>query len=96
MCVIQHFYHHPRLSSALNAYDINASFGGLCARTHTNTPFPAVAVVSRSELVELSAATCGGTWLDHGLKITEPSNIARFIFLRSTHVLPTETQNSTR
>ena len=35
-------------------------------------PYRAGVVASRPELVGLDAATCGGTWLGHGLKKTEP------------------------
>ena len=55
----------PRLTTALNAHGANSSPGGLCAHTQTK-PSRAGAVVSRSQLVELGAATCVGTWLGHG------------------------------
>ena len=59
MCIIQH-RNRPLKSTALNAHGTDASADGLCARTHTLTkPCRAGFAVSRSELIEPGAATCG-------------------------------------
>ena len=59
VCIIQH-RNRPLKSTALNAHGTDASADGLCARTHTLTkPCRAGFAVSRSELIEPGAATCG-------------------------------------
>ena len=56
--------------------------------THKRNIFRAGGVVRRSELVELGAATCVGTWLGNGFEKTK-SNHNGFSFWSSTYRNPT-------
>ena len=81
VCVIQHFF-RPRLSTALNAHGTKMPVPAGCVHAGILTkPSRVGAVVSRSELLELGAATCVGTWLGRVF----------FTFLLYRH----ETRNST-
>ena len=53
--MIQHFV-QQRLSNALNANDTNSSPRGLCERAQTNEQSSASAMVTRQQLIKISAA----------------------------------------
>ena len=82
---------------AQNARGTNANPGGRCLHAIAKSSRAGV-VPSRSELDELGAATCIGTWLGHGLEKTELSSIkVVFVFeLRPNETSLYEYSSSTR
>ena len=84
-------HHHstffrPRLNAAFNVHGANnnSSLGRLCARSPQKTPSRASAVESRSQLIELGAATCVDTWPGHGFEKAEPTTVSKRPTTRSS------------